>query len=178
MTAKEIDRHLEVFREGAVDLVSEDDLRQKLALGNPLRIKQGFDPSAPDLHLGHTVGLQKLRDLQDLGHTVIFLVGDFTAQIGDQTGTNMTRPALSPDAVHTNAQTYVNQVSSLLDIERCEVRYNGQWMNAMTVADLVRLTSQQTVGRMLERDDFATRYRSGTQVSIHECCAGLINSST
>ena len=174
MKPSELETHLAVFRENTVDLVSEPDLSEKLKAGKPLRIKQGFDPSAPDLHLGHTVPIQKLRSLQDLGHTIIFLVGDFTARIGDPTGKSKTRPALSDDQVEANAKTYADQVASLLDVERAEVRYNSEWMDPMSPADFVRLLSQHTVARMLERDDFEKRYKSGTPISIHEFLYPLV----
>ena len=174
MNANELDRNLEAFRENTRDLVSEDDLREKLKRGKPLRIKQGFDPSAPDLHLGHTVPIQKLHTLQELGHTIIFLVGDFTARIGDPTGKSKTRPALSDDQVRENAKTYADQVGHLLDIKRAEVRYNSEWMAEMKPADFVRLMSQHTVARMLERDDFEKRYKSGTPIAIHEFLYPLV----
>ena len=174
MNVSELESHLEAFCENAVDLVSEEDLRAKLKLGKPLRIKQGFDPSAPDLHLGHSVPLQKLQKLQELGHTIIFLVGDFTARIGDPTGKSKTRPALNDEQIDANARTYAEQVGSLLDITRAEVRYNSEWMNQMSPADFVRLLSQYTVARMLERDDFEKRYKSGTPISIHEFLYPLV----
>ena len=174
MNVSELESHLEAFCENAVDLVSEEDLRAKLKLGKPLRIKQGFDPSAPDLHLGHSVPLRKLQKLQELGHTIIFLVGDFTARIGDPTGKSKTRPALNDEQIDANARTYAEQVGSLLDITRAEVRYNSEWMNQMSPADFVRLLSQYTVARMLERDDFEKRYKSGTPISIHEFLYPLV----
>lgn len=169
-----INEQVEVFRRDTVDLVSEDDLRAKLALGRPLRIKQGFDPSAPDLHLGHTVGLSKLRDLQEAGHTIVFLVGDFTAMIGDPSGRNKTRPALSAEEVRENARTYTDQVNAVLDVGRTEVRFNSEWMDALSSADMIRLAAKQTVARMLERDTFERRYRDGIAISLHEFLYPLV----
>lgn len=170
--AREVERQLAVLRRGAVDFYGEDELRPRLAEavreGRPLRAKLGADPSAPDLHLGHTVVLQKLKLLQDLGHTPIFLVGDFTARIGDPSGKNKTRPALDADAVARNAETYVAQVSRILDVERAEIRYNSEWMGQMDASDVVRLCSRYTVARLLERDDFAKRFKAGTPISVHE----------
>ncbi len=173
MSAK-IDRQLEAFRANAVGLVSEQDLRAKLGRGKPLRIKQGFDPSAPDLHVGHTLGLEKLRQLQELGHTIIFLVGDFTAMIGDPTGRSKTRPALSREEIEANARTYTDQVGAILDVERAEIRHNSEWMDRLTPADLIRLASHHTVARMLERNDFDERYRGGVPISIHEFLYPLV----
>jgi tyrosyl-tRNA synthetase len=168
----EIDRQLAVMRDGAVDFYGEDvlreKLRQRLDVGRPLRIKLGMDPSSPDLHLGHTVVLQKLRRFQELGHTPIFLIGDFTAMIGDPSGRKKTRPALDREQVRENARTYVEQVSRVLDTATAEVRFNSEWMDAMTSAEMVRLCSRYTVARLLERDDFSKRYRAGDPISVHE----------
>jgi len=136
--------------------------------GRPLRVKLGMDPSAPDLHLGHTVVLAKLRRMQELGHTPIFLVGDFTAMIGDPSGRKKTRPALTREEIARNAATYVDQVGRMLDVSRAEVRFNSEWMDAMSSADMVRLCSHYTVARLLERDDFAKRYGSGESIAVHE----------
>lgn len=175
---KEVERHLEAMADGAVAFHGAEDLRPRLeeALqqGRPLRVKLGMDPSAPDLHFGHTVVLRKLKIFQDLGHTPIFLVGDFTARIGDPSGRKKTRPALDEDAVRSNAQTYIDQVGRLLDTERAEVRFNGEWMDEMGAADMVRLCSQATVARMLERDDFSRRYASQVPISIHEFLYPLV----
>jgi len=175
MTSKiiaEVKRQLAVIRAGAVDLYGEDDLESALARsvesGQPLRVKLGMDPSAPDLHLGHSVVLQKLRLFQELGHTPIFLVGDFTARIGDPSGKKATRPALEPEQVAQNAKTYVEQAGRLLDVERAEVRFNSEWMDRMTPADFVRLCSRGTVARLLERDDFKKRYTAGEPIAVHE----------
>ena len=172
--SRKIAEQIDVFGRDTVDLVSEDDLRAKLALGRPLRIKQGFDPSAPDLHLGHTVGLSKLRELQDAGHTIVFLVGDFTAMIGDPSGRNKTRPALSREQVRANARTYTEQVNAVLDVSRTEIRFNSEWMDDMSSADLIRLAAKQTVARMLERDEFERRYKGGVAISIHEFLYPLV----
>jgi len=169
---KEVDRQIEVMRDGAIDLHGEDDLRERLAKAleekRPLRVKLGMDPSSPDLHLGHTVVLEKLRRLQELGHTPIFLVGDFTARIGDPSGKKKTRPALSMEEVEKNAATYVEQVGRILDVKSVEVRFNSEWMESMSSTDLVRLCSHYTVARLLERDDFSKRYKAGEPISVHE----------
>ena len=169
---KEVERQLAVMREGAVDFYGEDELkeklRQSLAEGRPLRVKLGMDPSSPDLHLGHSVVLMKLRRFLDLGHTPIFLVGDFTARIGDPSGRNKARPALDAAAVKQHAATYVDQVAKLLDVSKVEVRFNGEWMDAMQPSDFIRLCSQVTVARMLERDDFSKRYAGEVPIFIHE----------
>jgi tyrosyl-tRNA synthetase len=170
--AREARRQLDVMREGTVDFYGEGELQQRLisALeeGRPLRFKLGMDPSAPDLHIGHTVVLDKLRRIQDLGHTPIFLIGDFTARIGDPSGKNKTRPALDADTVEQNARTYVDQVARILDIEKAEVRFNSEWMEKLSPADLIRLCSHYTVARLLERDDFAKRYRANEPIAVHE----------
>jgi tyrosyl-tRNA synthetase len=167
-----IERQLAVMRDGSVDFYGEQELRGRLAEAlahdRPLRVKLGMDPSAPDLHLGHCVVLQKLGRLQELGHTPIFLIGDFTGRIGDPSGRNKTRPALEPEEIEKNAATYVEQVSLVLDTERAEVRFNSEWMESMSSADLVRLCSRYTVARLLERDDFARRYAAGEAISVHE----------
>ncbi len=169
---KEVERQLAIMREGAVDFYGEEELARRLALrlkeGRPLRVKLGMDPSSADLHLGHSVVLMKLRRFQELGHTPIFLVGDFTARIGDPSGRNKTRPALDADQVEQNAKTYVTQVAKILDVSKVEVRFNGEWMDSMAPGDFVRLCSQATVARMLERDDFAKRYKAEIPIFIHE----------
>jgi tyrosyl-tRNA synthetase len=175
---REVDRQIERIRLGSVDFVGEAELRLRIAEtlehGRPLRVKLGMDPSAPDLHLGHTVALEKLRIFQELGHTPIFLIGDFTARIGDPTGRKKTRPALDEAAVRENAQTYVDQVRRVLDVERGEIRFNSEWMSRFSPTDFVRLCSRYTVARMLERDDFAKRYREETPISIHELLYPLV----
>jgi tyrosyl-tRNA synthetase len=174
----EVERQLEMIREGAEDFIGEEELRPRLVeaigKGRPLRAKLGLDPSAPDLHLGHTIVLEKLRCFQELGHTVIFLVGDFTARIGDPTGKKKTRPALDEETVRRNAATYVDQVRLILDVDRAEIRYNSEWTDKMSPADFVRLCSSYTVARMLERDDFAQRLASGEPVSLHEILYPLL----
>lgn len=170
--AREVERQIAVMREGTVDFYGEEDLKARLATAlredRPLRVKLGLDPSSPSLHLGHTVVLGKLRRFQDLGHTPIFLVGDFTARIGDPSGKKKTRPALSAQEVAENAKTYVAQASRMLDVERAEVRFNSEWMDALKPADFVRLCSHSTVARLLERDDFAKRYAAGDPIAVHE----------
>jgi tyrosyl-tRNA synthetase len=172
MTA--IERQIEVIRRGAADLLVESELRAKLAEGRPLRVKAGFDPTAPDLHLGHTVLINKLRALQDLGHQVLFVIGDFTGMIGDPSGRNATRPPLSREEVQANAKTYTDQVFKILDRGRTEVVFNSTWMNAMKAADLIRLAAKHTVARMLERDDFGKRYRAQQPIAIHEFLYPLV----
>ena len=168
----EVERQLDVMREGAAEFYGEDELRERLVTtlreGRPLRVKLGLDPSSPSIHLGHTVVLGKLRRFQELGHIPIFLVGDFTARIGDPSGKKKTRPALSADEVRENAKTYVDQASRILDVEAAEVRYNGEWMEALSPADFIRLCSHGTVARLLERDDFAKRYGAGEPIAVHE----------
>src|SRR6476620_7604591 len=149
---------LEQIGRGAVDIFKRDELERRLAAGRPLRVKAGFDPPAPDLHLGHTVLLNKLRQFQDLGHTAIFLIGDFTGMIGDPTGKNVTRKPLTREDVEANARTYAEQVFKVLDRGRTEVRFNSEWFGQMSAADMVRLAAQHTVARMLERDDFSKRF--------------------
>ncbi len=162
------------FRARSVDLVNLDELAAKLRRGKPLRVKYGCDPSAPDLHLGHTVPLDKLRQLQELGHTIVFLIGDFTAMIGDPTGRNKTRTPLTRDAVKGNAETYTSQVSAVLDARRVEIRFNSEWMDSMPPAEFIRLASHQPVARMLERDDFKRRFQNGVSIAIHEFLYPLV----
>ncbi|MEE8556313.1 MAG: tyrosine--tRNA ligase [Myxococcota bacterium] len=162
------EEQIKVFQEGAESLVSEDELLAKLRRGRPLRIKYGCDPSRPDLHLGHVVQLDHLRALQDLGHTIIFLIGDFTARIGDPTGTSRTRPTLSKEDVRANAETYREQVSRVLDVDRAEIRFNAEWMDRMSLDDFVRLCARVTLARLMERDDFRGRYREGLPIALHE----------
>ena len=164
----DVDRQLGVFRRGADELLVEAELRAKLARGAPLRIKEGFDPTRPDLHLGHTVQFNKLRQLQDLGHHIIFLIGDFTGLIGDPTGRNVTRPPLSREEIDANARTYTDQVFLILDRERTEVAFNSKWLSALGADGMIRLAAKYTVARMLERDDFAKRYKSEQPIAIHE----------
>jgi tyrosyl-tRNA synthetase len=169
---REVESQLAIMREGAVDFHGEEELASRLAQrireGRPLRVKLGMDPSSADLHLGHSVVLMKLRRFQELGHTPIFLIGDFTARIGDPSGRNKTRPALDAQQVAENAQTYVSQVAKILDVSKVEVRFNGEWMDSMGPSDFVRLCSHATVARMLERDDFAKRYADNVPIFMHE----------
>ena len=170
----EIENALAQIRRGAESVIKEEELRERLALGRPLRIKAGFDPTAPDLHLGHTVLLNKMRQFQDLGHRVIFLIGDFTGMIGDPTGKSATRRPLTREDVEANARTYADQVFKVLDRERTELRFNSEWFGRMTAADMIRLAAQHTVARMLERDDFAKRYAAQQPIAIHEFLYPLV----
>ncbi len=169
---------LQELKRGIVDLVSEADLLKKLERSyqnnKPLRIKAGFDPTRPDLHLGHTVLMNKMKQWQDLGHQVIFLVGDFTALIGDPTGKNETRPPLSREEVKKNAETYVSQVTRILDSKRIELDWNSRWFDEFKATDFIKLTAQYTVARMLERDDFEKRYETGVPIAIHEFLYPLV----
>ncbi|MCF6218979.1 MAG: tyrosine--tRNA ligase [Gammaproteobacteria bacterium] len=170
----ELQRQLTEIKRGVEELLLEDELVEKLKQGKSLRIKAGFDPTAPDLHLGHTVLLNKLRCFQNLGHEVMFLIGDFTAMIGDPTGKSATRPPLTRDDVIENAKTYEQQIFKVLDPEKTLVMFNSSWMNEMSSADLIQLAGKHTVARMLERDDFSKRYNSGQSISIHEFLYPLI----
>jgi len=162
------------LRRGAVEVLLEKDLSAKLARGRPLRVKAGFDPTAPDLHLGHTVLINKLRQFQELGHHVMFLIGDFTGMIGDPTGKNVTRKPLTREEVATNARTYQEQIFKILDARRTEIVFNSTWMDRMSAADLIGLAARQTVARMLERDDFHKRYTGGQPIAIHEFLYPLV----
>lgn len=162
------------IRRGADEILVEKELIEKLESGKPLRIKAGFDPTAPDLHLGHTVLLNKLKQFQDLGHHILFLIGDFTGMIGDPTGKNVTRQPLTPEQVEQNAITYQEQVFKILDPEKTEVVFNSHWMNELSSADMIRLASNHTVARMLERDDFHKRYSNNQPIAIHEFLYPLI----
>ncbi len=165
---------LDIIKRGAQELLIESELKQKLALGRPLRIKAGFDPTAPDLHLGHTVLLNKMRQLQDLGHHALFLIGDFTGMIGDPTGKNATRPPLSREQVLANAQSYKEQVFKVLDPNKTEVVFNSTWMDKFSAVDLIRLAATHTVAQMLERDDFSKRYKGNQPIAIHEFIYPLV----
>ncbi|MBO6849858.1 MAG: tyrosine--tRNA ligase [Marinobacter sp.] len=169
-----IDEALAIIKRGVDELIPEDDLVAKLKEGRPLRIKAGFDPTAPDLHLGHTVLINKLRQFQDLGHEVIFLIGDFTGMIGDPTGKSATRPPLTEQQVADNAVSYKEQVFKILDPAKTRVVFNSEWMSKMTAADMIRLAGQYTVARMLERDDFTKRYRAEQSIAIHEFLYPLV----
>ncbi len=158
----------DLIHRGTEEILLADELRERLNSGKRLRIKAGFDPSAPDLHLGHTVLINKLRQFQDLGHEVIFLIGDFTGMIGDPSGKNSTRPVLTPEAVQANAETYAKQVFKILDPEKTQVKFNSEWLGQFTAVDLIKLAATHTVARMLERDDFHKRYNSQQPIAIHE----------
>ena len=170
----EVQESLKVIKRGAHELLVEDEIVEKLKSARPLRVKAGFDPTAPDLHLGHTVLLNKMRQFQDLGHHVIFLIGDFTGMIGDPTGKNATRPPLSREQIEENAKTYKEQVFKILDPQKTEVAFNSTWFDRMDAADLIRLAAKHTVARMLERDDFGKRYRSNQPIAIHEFLYPLV----
>jgi tyrosyl-tRNA synthetase len=170
----ELEQALATIARGADEIIKQEELAARLKLGRPLRIKAGFDPTAPDLHLGHTVLLNKMRQFQDLGHTVIFLIGDFTGMIGDPTGKNVTRKPLTREDVLANAETYAEQVYKVLDRDKTELRFNSEWFGQMTAADMIRLAAQHTVARMLERDDFAKRYAAQQSIAIHEFLYPLV----
>jgi tyrosyl-tRNA synthetase len=169
-----VDSQLSVIRRGCDELLIESELAERLKAGRPLRIKAGFDPTAPDLHLGHTVLLNKLRQFQDLGHHVVFLVGDFTGMIGDPSGKNVTRPPLTREEIAKNASTYTEQVFKILDHNRTEVAFNSAWMDRFSAADMVRLAATHTVARMLERDDFNKRYHANQPIALHEFLYPLV----
>ncbi len=168
----EIERQLAVIRSGVEELIPEAELVQKLERSlktkTPLRVKQGFDPTAPDIHLGHTIGLRKLRQFQELGHLIVLIVGSYTAVVGDPSGRNKTRPRLTEAEVNANAQTYLDQIFKVVDKSRTEVRWNGEWFSAMRFTDVLHLTSQFTVARLLERDDFHERFKAGEPIGVHE----------
>ncbi|MBB6368934.1 MULTISPECIES: tyrosine--tRNA ligase [unclassified Xanthomonas] len=169
-----IEESLALIGRGADEILKREELEARLRSGRPLRVKAGFDPTAPDLHIGHTVLLNKMRQFQDLGHQVIFLIGDFTGMIGDPTGKNVTRKPLTREDVLANARTYEEQVFKVLDRERTEVRFNSEWFGQMSAADMIRLAGQHTVARMLERDDFAKRYAAQQSIAIHEFLYPLV----
>ena len=169
-----IEDQLAQIRRGVDEILPEDDLIKKLQEKRPLRIKAGFDPTAPDLHLGHTVLINKLRQFQDLGHEILFLIGDFTGMIGDPTGKSATRPPLTQEEVLENAKTYEHQVFKILDAEKTTVFFNSSWMGQMNAADMIQLAAKHTVARMLERDDFSKRYKSGQSISVHEFLYPLV----
>ncbi len=165
---------LEIIKRGVEEILVESELKRKLSLGRPLRVKAGFDPTAPDLHLGHTVLINKLRQFQDLGHEVLFLIGDFTGMIGDPTGKSATRPPLTRDEVLDNAKTYEEQIYKILDPEKTLVVFNSSWMGEMGAAEMIQLAARHTVARMLEREDFSKRYKSGQPIAIHEFLYPLV----
>lgn len=170
----DVDAALALIRRGTEEIIQEEDLRKKLELGRPLRIKAGFDPTAPDLHLGHTVLINKLKVFQDLGHTVIFLIGDFTGMIGDPSGKSVTRPPLTREEVLANAETYKEQVFKILDPAKTEVRFNSEWMSKLGADKMIELAGKYTVARMLERDDFAKRFVNEQSIAIHEFLYPLV----
>ncbi|MCL5042443.1 MAG: tyrosine--tRNA ligase [Gammaproteobacteria bacterium] len=171
---KSVDEQMALIQRGTDEILVEDELREKLSRGRPLRIKAGFDPTAPDLHLGHTVLINKLRQLQDLGHQIMFLIGDFTGMIGDPTGKNVTRQPLTKEQVKANAETYKEQVFKILDPAKTQVVFNSEWMDQLSAADMIQLAGKYTVARMLERDDFDKRYKSGQSIAIHEFLYPLV----
>ena len=164
----DLKKQLEIIKQGIEEIIGEDDLVQKLKDNKTLTIKVGFDPTAPDLHLGHTVILRKMRQIQDLGHKVIFLIGDFTGKIGDPSGKNKTRPPLTDEEIKANANTYAEQVFNVLDKDKTVIDFNSRWGDQMTAADMIKLSAQSTVARMIERDDFSKRYKNNQPISIHE----------
>ncbi|MBV2209641.1 MAG: tyrosine--tRNA ligase [Thermomonas sp.] len=170
----ELQQALDLIARGSDEILKREELEARLKLGRPLRVKAGFDPTAPDLHLGHTVLLNKMRQFQGLGHQIIFLIGDFTGMIGDPSGKNVTRKPLSREDVLANAQTYADQVFKVLDKERTEIRFNSEWFGKMSASDMIRLAGQHTVARMLERDDFAKRYAAQQSIAIHEFLYPLV----
>ena len=171
---KSVDEQMALIQRGTDEILVEEELREKLGRGQPLRIKAGFDPTAPDLHLGHTVLINKLRQLQDLGHQIMFLIGDFTGMIGDPTGKNVTRQPLTKEQVKANAETYKEQVFKILDPAKTQVVFNSEWMDQLSAADMIQLAGKYTVARMLERDDFDKRYKSGQSIAIHEFLYPLV----
>ncbi len=171
---KSIEEQLEIIQRGTDEILVEKELVAKLKEGRPLRIKAGFDPTAPDLHLGHTVLINKLRQFQDLGHEVLFLIGDFTGMIGDPTGKSATRPPLTQEDIEENAKSYQQQIFKILDEDKTRVMFNSHWMGYMTSVDMIKLAASSTVARMLERDDFSKRYKGGQAIAIHEFLYPLI----
>src|SRR3982751_7140973 len=173
-----IDEQLSYLKKGTVDVIREEDLRKKLErsekAGKPLRVKLGLDPTAPDIHLGHTVVIRKLRAFQELGHTVIFLIGDFTGMIGDPSGKNVTRPPLSREEINSNAETYKAQMFRLLDPDKTEIRFNGEWMDKFTASDFIKLCAKTTVKQILERDDFTKRMAEKPPIALHELLYPLV----
>lgn len=169
-----VEQQLTEIRRGTVDILVESELKTRLESGRPLIVKAGFDPTAPDLHLGHTVLINKMRRFQDLGHQIVFLIGDFTGLIGDPTGRNATRPPLTPEEVAANAATYERQIFRILDPERTKIEFNSRWMGAMDAVGLIQLAARHTVARMLERDDFQQRYADGRPIAIHEFLYPLV----
>jgi tyrosyl-tRNA synthetase len=164
----DIQQALDLIARGTDEIIKLEELEDRLKLGRPLRVKVGFDPTAPDLHIGHTVVINKMRQFQDLGHTIIFLIGDFTGLIGDPSGKNVTRKPLTPEQVKENAETYAQQVFKILDREKTQIRFNSEWLNELGSVGMVKLAAKYTVARMLERDDFEARYKNNQPIAIHE----------
>jgi tyrosyl-tRNA synthetase len=164
----DIQQALDLIARGTDEVIKLEELEQRFKLGRPLRVKVGFDPTAPDLHIGHTVVINKMRQFQDLGHTIIFLIGDFTGLIGDPSGKNITRKPLTPEQVKENAETYEQQVFKILDREKTQIRFNSEWLNELGSVGMVKLAAKYTVARMLERDDFEARYKNNQPIAIHE----------
>jgi tyrosyl-tRNA synthetase len=169
-----VEEQLTYLKKGLAELIREEDLRERLALGRPLRVKAGFDPTAPDLHLGHTVLLRKMKHFQDLGHTVIFLIGDMTGLIGDPTGRNTTRPPMTRQDIDRNAETYKMQVFKILDPAKTEIRFNSEWFDTMRFEDVIRLAGRYTVARVLEREEFSKRMKEQAPISMHELLYPLV----
>ena len=163
-----LEEQITYLKKGFVEIIREEELRERIKLGRPLRVKVGFDPTAPDLHLGHTVLLRKMRHFQDMGHLVIFLIGDGTGRIGDPSGRNVTRPPITHEEILANAETYKAQVFKILDPDKTEIRFNGEWLDKLDFEAMIRLCAKYTVARLLERDDFAKRFKEGTPISVHE----------
>ena len=170
----DISREMQIIKRGINELLVEEEFKKRLETGSPLRVKAGFDPTAPDLHLGHTVLLNKLKQFQDMGHQIFFLIGDFTGLIGDPTGKNVTRPPLTKDFITKNAETYTDQVFKTLDEKKTKVVFNSKWINEMSPSEIIQLSARYTVARMLERDDFEKRYKKGESISIHEFLYPLV----
>lgn len=168
MKTMSIEKELEVIKRGAVQIVNDEELTSKLKKGRPLRVKAGFDPTAPDLHLGHTVVMQKMKQFQDMGHQIIFIIGDFTSLIGDPSGRNAARPPLSPQEIKANLKTYVEQASKILDMKKAELRYNSEWLGRMNFMEVIKLASHYNVARMMEREDFRSRIAAGESLAMHE----------
>jgi tyrosyl-tRNA synthetase len=168
VASRSLEEQITYLKKGFVEIIREEELKERLQLGRPLKVKVGFDPTAPDLHLGHTVLLRKMKHFEDLGHTVIFVMGDGTARIGDPTGRNLTRPPLTQEEILANAETYRSQVFKILDPDKTEIRFNGEWLDKLGFESMIRLCAKYTVARLLERDDFAKRYKEGTPISVHE----------
>ena len=163
-----LEEQITYLKKGFVELIREEELKARISAGRPLKVKVGFDPTAPDLHLGHTVLLRKMKHFEDMGHNVIFVMGDGTARIGDPTGRNATRPPLTREEILANAATYKAQVFKILDPERTEIRFNSDWLDGLGFENMIRLCAKYTVARLLERDDFAKRYKEGAPISVHE----------